>query len=427
MTGRRWTPAQFMASWKSPREVEPSPNHVIATALLAAHLERHREPGRDQHHVGEHRDHPDAALGAVAEVHVAVAPAGDAVLAAHVLGEDPLCLDAADDVRGEVAVEDAEAVLRRPSPTRGRPRRPPARTRRRTSRGPCPGDRASSRAPRCRASSASRAAVRPGHPWSGAPIRPAGLPAKSRTEQLRSPCGVFPFDSAPPGSSGRALPRCLAPGRDLRRAEQGYLETVERQEDSLWVTRMRWRMRGAWLWPSFVALTLAEGVALELLPIAGDGPGGIVPGVLLAGFANLIAVATLAPARGLPAAPTAPRPAAPDRRQLRRHRAAVRDRGVDRRRSGSSTARRCSTEPGRPRRDDRRRCTTTSSPRRPRTAPASRREARAARGRPLPHLRARRRPEALALPVRQHRPAPGRRRRRRRPRAERRVGRHRGR
>ena len=31
MTGRRWTPAQFMASWKSPREVEPSPNHVIAT------------------------------------------------------------------------------------------------------------------------------------------------------------------------------------------------------------------------------------------------------------------------------------------------------------------------------------------------------------------------------------------------------------
>ena len=31
MTGSRWTPAQFIASWKSPREVEPSPNHVIAT------------------------------------------------------------------------------------------------------------------------------------------------------------------------------------------------------------------------------------------------------------------------------------------------------------------------------------------------------------------------------------------------------------
>jgi hypothetical protein len=73
---------------------------------------------------------------------------------------------------------------------------------------------------------------------------------------------------------------------------------VERQEDSLWVTRMRWRMRGAWLWPSFVALTLLEGIALEVLPIAGDGPGGVVPGVLLAGFANLIAVATLAPLAG---------------------------------------------------------------------------------------------------------------------------------
>ena len=31
MTGRRWTPAQFIASWKSPREVEPSPNQVMAT------------------------------------------------------------------------------------------------------------------------------------------------------------------------------------------------------------------------------------------------------------------------------------------------------------------------------------------------------------------------------------------------------------
>ncbi len=30
-------------------------------ALLAAQLERHREPGGDEHHVGQHRDHPDAA------------------------------------------------------------------------------------------------------------------------------------------------------------------------------------------------------------------------------------------------------------------------------------------------------------------------------------------------------------------------------
>jgi hypothetical protein len=80
---------------------------------------------------------------------------------------------------------------------------------------------------------------------------------------------------------------------------------VERQEQSVWRARMRWRMRGAWLWPTFIALTLAEGVALELLPIAGDGPGGVVPGVLLAGFANLIGVAAIAPLLG---------------RRLRRHR-----------------------------------------------------------------------------------------------------------
>jgi hypothetical protein len=73
---------------------------------------------------------------------------------------------------------------------------------------------------------------------------------------------------------------------------------VERQEESVWLTRMRWRMRGAWLWPSFIALTVAEGIALEVLPISGDGPGGIVPGVLLAGFTNLIVVATIAPLAG---------------------------------------------------------------------------------------------------------------------------------
>jgi hypothetical protein len=73
---------------------------------------------------------------------------------------------------------------------------------------------------------------------------------------------------------------------------------VERQERSVWLTRMRWRLRGAWLWPAFIVLTLAEGVVLQLLPISGDGPGGVLPGVLLAGFANLILVAALAPLAG---------------------------------------------------------------------------------------------------------------------------------
>jgi len=61
---------------------------------------------------------------------------------------------------------------------------------------------------------------------------------------------------------------------------------------------MRWRMRGAWLWPTFVALTLVEGVLMEVLPFTGDGPGGVLPGVLLAGFANLILIAVFAPFAG---------------------------------------------------------------------------------------------------------------------------------
>lgn len=57
-------------------------------------------------------------------------------------------------------------------------------------------------------------------------------------------------------------------------------------------------MRGAWMWPSFVALTLADGILLTRLPFYGDGPGGVVPGILLAGFANLFCVAALAPLAG---------------------------------------------------------------------------------------------------------------------------------
>jgi hypothetical protein len=64
------------------------------------------------------------------------------------------------------------------------------------------------------------------------------------------------------------------------------------------LSRLRWRLRGAWQWPSFVVLTLADGLLLTRLPFYGDGPGGVVPGVLLAGFANLFCVAVLAPLAG---------------------------------------------------------------------------------------------------------------------------------
>jgi hypothetical protein len=72
------------------------------------------------------------------------------------------------------------------------------------------------------------------------------------------------------------------------------MQHVER----VWHRRLRWRLRGAWQWPAFVVLTLVDGLVLALLPFYGDGSGGFMPGLLLAGFLNLFAIAVLAPAVG---------------------------------------------------------------------------------------------------------------------------------
>jgi hypothetical protein len=86
--------------------------------------------------------------------------------------------------------------------------------------------------------------------------------------------------------------------------------------ERVWLSRMRWRMRGAWLWPVFAVLTLAEAVVLNELPVSGDGPGGFVAGLLLAGFGNLAIVAVIAPLVALRVrrrSPDMPRPVAVDR------------------------------------------------------------------------------------------------------------------
>jgi hypothetical protein len=61
---------------------------------------------------------------------------------------------------------------------------------------------------------------------------------------------------------------------------------------------MRWRMRGAWLWPAFFALTLVDGIIIWKLPPYDGAPPGLVGALLLAGFANLLLVALLAPLVG---------------------------------------------------------------------------------------------------------------------------------
>ena len=72
------------------------------------------------------------------------------------------------------------------------------------------------------------------------------------------------------------------------------MEGVER----VWHRRLRWRLRGAWQWPAFMALTLVDAVLLVLLPPYDGAPEHLFPGVVLAGSVNLLALVLLAPPLG---------------------------------------------------------------------------------------------------------------------------------
>ncbi len=69
--------------------------------------------------------------------------------------------------------------------------------------------------------------------------------------------------------------------------------------EPLWRSRVRWRFRGALMWPAFWVLTLGDALLLGRLPIAGDGGTAFVPALLLSGFFNLVAVAIVAPLAGM--------------------------------------------------------------------------------------------------------------------------------
>jgi hypothetical protein len=72
------------------------------------------------------------------------------------------------------------------------------------------------------------------------------------------------------------------------------MEGVER----VWHRRLRWRLRGAWQWPAFIALTLVDAALLVLLPPYDGAPEHLFPGVVLAGSVNLLALVLLAPPLG---------------------------------------------------------------------------------------------------------------------------------
>jgi hypothetical protein len=62
--------------------------------------------------------------------------------------------------------------------------------------------------------------------------------------------------------------------------------------DGAWLARMRWRRRGAWLWPTFVVATALDAVIVHALPFLGDSQslaGGVIAGLVI----NLLLVVLL--------------------------------------------------------------------------------------------------------------------------------------
>jgi hypothetical protein len=92
---------------------------------------------------------------------------------------------------------------------------------------------------------------------------------------------------------------------------------VVEPEQRFWPARVRWRLRGAWMWPTFVAITLLDGLILHLLPPVRTGID-LIPAVLLATFGNLVLIGALGPwlARRVWKRRPAAEPAAPPKAQL---------------------------------------------------------------------------------------------------------------
>jgi hypothetical protein len=92
---------------------------------------------------------------------------------------------------------------------------------------------------------------------------------------------------------------------------------VNDHEERFWATRMRWRLRGAWMWPSFVVLTLLDGFLLHRLSPVREGID-FIPALLIATFGNLVLVGAVGPwlARRMWKRRPAADPGAPPKAQL---------------------------------------------------------------------------------------------------------------
>lgn len=63
--------------------------------------------------------------------------------------------------------------------------------------------------------------------------------------------------------------------------------------DAASLVRLRWRLSGAWLWPSFFVLTLADAVVVHDLPLSGDSGLSLVGAWVFAAVISLLAIALL--------------------------------------------------------------------------------------------------------------------------------------
>lgn len=66
------------------------------------------------------------------------------------------------------------------------------------------------------------------------------------------------------------------------------------RSERFWTRRLRWRFRGAWMWPAFVVLTIADGLLLHELPPQATGVD-LVPALIVASFGNLFLIGVVAP------------------------------------------------------------------------------------------------------------------------------------
>jgi hypothetical protein len=59
--------------------------------------------------------------------------------------------------------------------------------------------------------------------------------------------------------------------------------------DAAWIARARWRWRGAWMWPAFVVLAIADGVIGHALPINPPSQS-VIAGIIVGLVLNLVGV-----------------------------------------------------------------------------------------------------------------------------------------